>query len=186
MKRLCPLLALLLLCCSLVVPALAVGEDEGDPAPVIEVPAEPSVDPPADLPVDESVPPDEDTTVFDVLASPDTTVTIPEEITGSVFNFDLNFNGAVQPVQYTSTEIMPSSDGPDNTRPGLAGVVSSIFGDYSPLCYTVDTVIDGEIVDTDIQVVPGLAGLDWEWIGGIVLFSVMLYCFMKLIGGLLS
>lgn len=182
MKRLFPLLVLLALCVSLAVPALAVGEEEGEVVPpVIEVPSE---DVPIPDPAGDPLPVEDDPNSMSVPVTGDTSVTVPDEITGSIFNFDLNFNGAVQPVQYTSTEIV--LDGSTEARPGLAGVVFSIFGDYSPLCYTVDTVIDGVVVDTDIQVVPGLAGLDWEWIGGVILFSVMLYCFMKMIGGLLS
>lgn len=68
-------------------------------------------------------------------------------------------------------------------REGLAGVVASIFGDYTPRTYTTSTYINGEVV-TGMEVVPGLAGLDWHWIAGVALFAIMLFCFFKLLGGI--
>lgn len=70
-------------------------------------------------------------------------------------------------------------------REGLAGVVSSIFGEYTPRTYTTNTYIDGEIV-TGLEIVPGLAGLDWHWIAGVALFAIMLFCLFKLLGGIWS
>lgn len=110
-------------------------------------------------------------------------VSVPDEISGSVFNFDLNFNGASQPTIYTSSYTTVPVEGP---RDGLAGLVSSIFGVYTPRTYQTDTVVDGVVVDSVEQYVPGLAGLDYEWLAGVVLFAIMLFCFLKMVGGLLK
>lgn len=68
-------------------------------------------------------------------------------------------------------------------REGLAGVVSSIFGDYVPRTYTTTTYIDGQAV-TATEIVPGVAGLDWPWLCGAALFGIMLFCLFKLLGGI--
>lgn len=68
-------------------------------------------------------------------------------------------------------------------REGLAGVVSGIFGEYMPRTYTTSTYINGEVV-SGTEIVPGLAGLDWPWLCGAVLFVVMLFCLFKLLGGI--
>lgn len=68
-------------------------------------------------------------------------------------------------------------------REGLAGVVSGILGIYSPRTYTTTTYIDGQTV-TATEIVPGLAGLDWPWLAGAVLFAIMLFCLFKLLGGI--
>lgn len=70
-------------------------------------------------------------------------------------------------------------------REGLAGVVSSIFGEYTPRTYTTSTYIDGEVV-MGMEIVPGLAGLDWPWLVGAALFAIILFCLFKLLGGIWS
>jgi hypothetical protein len=41
------------------------------------------------------------------------------------------------------------------------------------------------VIATSTEFVPGLAGLDYAWIAGAVLFALMLAGFLRLIGGLL-
>lgn len=153
------LLALLLL---LAVPAMA---EENGTYELSDTPAISSID----VPILPGVDPD--------------VVSVPDDVTASVFNFDLNFNDASQPAIYTTSYLVVSAEEP---RDGLAGLVSSIFGSYTPRTYMTDTVVDGVIVDTVEQYVPGLAGLDYEWIAGVALFGIMLFCFMKMTGGLLK
>lgn len=74
-------------------------------------------------------------------------------------------------------------DSATDEREGLAGVVSSIFGTYTPRTYTTTTYIDGQAV-TATEIVPGVAGLDWPWLCGAVLFAIMLFCLFKLLGGI--
>lgn len=75
--------------------------------------------------------------------------------------------------------ILPS----ENDRSGLAGAMASIFGEYTPLTYQVDTYVDDVLIASGTEVVPGLAGMDWPWIFGVSLFGVMLFSFFKILGG---
>lgn len=65
----------------------------------------------------------------------------------------------------------------------MAQVVRDLFGTYTPRVQVVSTYVDGEVVSTEEQYVPGVAGMDWEWIGGFIVFLLMLYCLFRLLGG---
>ena len=68
----------------------------------------------------------------------------------------------------------------------LGSAVLGLLGSYTPETYTVTTYFpDGSAV-TSTEIVPGLAGLDYEWIAGAVLFTLALYCIFRMIGGLLK
>ena len=67
---------------------------------------------------------------------------------------------------------------------GLGSIVESLLGTYSPKTYLVTTYMpDGSYVESH-EIVPGLAGLDYEWIAGAVLFTLALYCIFRMIGGI--
>ena len=66
----------------------------------------------------------------------------------------------------------------------LGSAVLGLLGSYTPDTYTVTTYLpDGSAV-TSTEIVPGLAGLDYEWIAGAVLFTLALYCIFRMIGGI--
>lgn len=72
---------------------------------------------------------------------------------------------------------------------GLKDIITSIFGSYEPV--TQETVItesiDGNTVESTIRtVVPGLAGVDLEWVGSVLLFGVLLLCLGKMLGGIVQ
>lgn len=72
-----------------------------------------------------------------------------------------------------------------NGRSPLLDSVLTILGTYQPRTVTVSTYLDdGSIVQSE-EPVPGLAGLDWDWLAGVVLFTMALYCIFRMIGGLL-
>lgn len=50
-------------------------------------------------------------------------------------------------------------------------IIVSIFGQYTP---QVDPVSGAAVL--------GVAGCDWEWLAGVLLFAIVLFCFMKLLG----
>lgn len=76
------------------------------------------------------------------------------------------------------------SDG--ESRSAFVAALESIFGEYQPQTYTVTTYLpDGSSV-TSVEVVPGLAGLDYAWIAGVGLFALFLFCLLKLIGGVVK
>jgi len=82
-----------------------------------------------------------------------------------------------------------SADPPVEVLTGLKSLVTSIFGEYTPV--TTTSVIS-ETVGNDTHqylvetVAPGAAGVDYEWVAGVLLFAIMLYCLMKLLGGVLK
>lgn len=58
---------------------------------------------------------------------------------------------------------------------GLASSVQSIFGEYQPLMATDSA--------GNVSVVPGLAGVDFCWVGGCLAFLILFYSFFRLLGG---
>lgn len=68
----------------------------------------------------------------------------------------------------------------------LSSVITALFGEYQPRTQTVtDYLSDGSSV-TYQQYVPGLAGLDYEWLTSVSLFALALYCILRMIGGALK
>lgn len=61
-------------------------------------------------------------------------------------------------------------------------IIQSLFGVYTPITY------DSVAADGSLQTVPvlGIAGVDWEWIAGVLLFAIVLYAFFRLVGVLLK
>ena len=58
---------------------------------------------------------------------------------------------------------------------GLAASVQSIFGEYQPFMATDSA--------GNVSAVPGLAGVDFCWIGGCLAFLILFYSFFRLLGG---
>lgn len=91
------------------------------------------------------------------------------------------------PVWYVS-DLRPA-DSPVQVPDGLKALVTSIFGEYTPI--TTTTVITETVGNETRQylvetVASGSAGVDYEWIAGVVLFAILLFCFMRLLGGVLK
>ena len=75
-----------------------------------------------------------------------------------------------------------SLDTPVVDDTGLPAVVRSVFGDYHQRTQTVtETASDGTSV-TSTVFVPGLAGLDWYWLSGVFLFTIVLWSFFRFLG----
>lgn len=186
MKRVLCLLFVCALCCWGCSAALAV---EGDGAagvvdPSSAVIASPS---PASLPQPFQV----EVTLIDgnpaadVTPAPDPVTSSPEDTDGIMEVLErIDANTQTDgPGTSSSVATVSDLDPEQANRDGLAGVVSSIFGVYTPRTYTTSTYIDGEMV-TGMEIVPGLAGLDWPWLCGAALFGIMLFCLFRLLGGI--
>ena len=65
----------------------------------------------------------------------------------------------------------------------MAQVVRDLFGTYSPKVQAVTTYVDGEPIAVEEQYVPGVAGMDFEWLAGFTVFLLILYCLFRLLGG---
>lgn len=69
---------------------------------------------------------------------------------------------------------------PDSSS--LPGLVTAVLGEYTPRTQTVTTYLfDGTTLMT-VEPVPGIAGLDWYWIGGLFLFALVLWSFFRFLG----
>lgn len=73
-----------------------------------------------------------------------------------------------------------SSDADGNVQ----SVLLALFGPYTPRMQIVTTYFKSEVVSTEEQVIPGIAGLDFEWLASVGLFSLMLWCLFRFLGGL--
>ena len=78
------------------------------------------------------------------------------------------------------------SSGPGDNQ-SMKEVVVQVFGEYSPRTQTVTQYLsDGSLLGTTTEIVPGVAGMDWQWISGVALFTLVLSSFLKLVGVLLK
>lgn len=60
----------------------------------------------------------------------------------------------------------------------------SMFGSYEPVSYTVSNTMQiGEEVYTDTYdvIASGLAGVDWPWVMGALVFIICLYSFFRIL-----
>jgi len=64
-------------------------------------------------------------------------------------------------------------------------LIVSIFGAYTPVM-TTETHVVADAVQSVEVVASGLAGVDWPWLAGVLLFAVVLYSFFRLVGVLLK
>ena len=94
------------------------------------------------------------------------------------------------PMVYTLNDLRSDADtGETASADGLKGVIQSIFGVYEPVTTTAvyTETVDGETITTLVDVVAdGSAGVDYEYLAGVLLFAILLFCMMKLLGGVLS
>ncbi|MPM19000.1 hypothetical protein SDC9_65418 [bioreactor metagenome] len=68
-------------------------------------------------------------------------------------------------------------------------LITSIFGIYEPVMTTQTYVVpglEGSTLETVSVVAPGLAGVDWPYVAGVLLFAIVLYCFLRMVGGALK
>ena len=63
----------------------------------------------------------------------------------------------------------------------MKDLILSLFGDYAPVT-NVTVTADGAAIE---EVVSGMAGVDWPWLTGVLLFAIVLYSFFRLVGVIL-
>ena len=61
----------------------------------------------------------------------------------------------------------------------MRDLMQSIFGVYTPVSYGVFDA-EGNLLYT--AVADGAAGVDWPYVGGVLLFALVLYSFFRLLG----
>lgn len=73
----------------------------------------------------------------------------------------------------------------DSEERSMKDVVVMVLGEYSPRTQTVTQYLSDGSSDSYTEIVPGVAGMDWEWISGAVMFGIVLFSFFKFVGVLL-
>lgn len=73
----------------------------------------------------------------------------------------------------------------DSEERSMKDVVVMVLGEYSPKTQTVTQYLSDGTSDSYVEIVPGVAGMDWEWISGAVMFGIVLFSFFKFVGVLL-
>ena len=120
--------------------------------------------------------PEDDTLSPDVLAPEDAAETLedPGEVTYPV---------------YSINDLRSAGDSAVSPLVGLKALVVSIFGEYEPVMTTaaVTETVGEETTTTLVDTVAsGAAGVDYEWLAGVFLFGILLFCLMRLLGGILK
>lgn len=80
---------------------------------------------------------------------------------------------------YSTSGLDGATEQDDNS---MSGIISAIFGTYSPKTQTVTQTLDNGTVVTSQEIIPGVAGMDWHWIAGVLLFTVVLWSFFRFLG----
>ena len=84
------------------------------------------------------------------------------------------------------TYVTVEPDAPEGPLTALHEAFVSIFGKYTPRTQTVTRHLSDGTEVTYTEYVPGLAGLDLEWLSSVAVFALVVFCVFKLIGGLLK
>lgn len=142
--------------------------------------------PAGDNPVLDDTPPDSD---GDGPADDVTTPSGPYTVSCSGADVTVNLDGRsyasvidVGGAEVAAGEAIPGEAPADSGT--LPGFLRAMFGEYTPKTQTVTTYFDGQPLDVSTEYVPGIAGVDVEWIASVVLFGVVVYCLFRLLGGM--
>ena len=93
-------------------------------------------------------------------------------------------SGVSVAVDSSAVVVRDVADRTDMERTSLVDAIYSLFGEYTPRTYTVTTYLDDGTAIQSTEIVPGLAGLDYDWIAGVSVFVLALYCIFRMIGGM--
>jgi len=65
----------------------------------------------------------------------------------------------------------------------MKNLIIELFGAYTPVTY-MENVYDaaGEVVNMQEVVASGVAGVDWPWVMGVILFAIVLYSLFRILG----
>ena len=115
----------------------------------------------------EGVPPD--------TADPaDTSTQLPEDTSPDMLS---------EPEEYFTYELPEDTAGEGSA---FHDAIISIFGRYTPKTQTVTKHLSDGTEVTYTEYVPGAAGMDFEWLFSAAVFALVVFCVLKLIGGLLK
>lgn len=125
----------------------------------------------------------------DVSASPEIVTETVTTSSGDTVNVNVTVpvpsveTGDVPSLVYSTSQFDDAAPAGEDT---LSGLIEALFGTYTPRTQTVtEHLSDGSTV-TYTELVPGVAGMDWHWLGGVSLFAMTLWSLFCLIGGVLK
>lgn len=106
---------------------------------------------------------------------------------GADVTINMEQNAHISVAEIPPRSLLDGTDAPPDEEPStMVSALIAILGPYTPKVQTVSTYFNGQLLEVSTQYVPGLAGLDVEWLAGAVIFTVFLYCLMRLLGGILA
>ena len=172
------------------IPALAVEEEPAAPAEEPAITEEPAAEEPAaeePVTVDTITTEEEGVTVNVTIQQPETAAseeTAPEDLVEDEA-VTLEDGQSYRTFSITSPDVLETAQSGDGTSV-MADVVVQVLGEYQRKTQTVQELdSSGNVIATSTEYVPGLAGLDYHWIAGAILFTVFLSGIFKLLGGLM-
>lgn len=77
-----------------------------------------------------------------------------------------------------------SVDAGSSDRGGVVGALVDVLGEYEPCTVTTTTTAADGSVTESVTYAAGLASIDWPWLGGLLCFAILIYGFVRIIGGL--
>lgn len=87
------------------------------------------------------------------------------------------------PEEYYTYELPEAITGDGSA---LHDAIISIFGRYTPKTQTVTRHLSDGTDVTYTEYVPGVAGMNFEWLFSAAVFALVVFCVLKLFGGLLK
>lgn len=172
------------------IPALAVEEEPAAPAEepaVTEEPAAEELESSVPSVSADSTETDKEVTVNVTIQQPETAAseeTAPEDLVEDEA-VTLEDGQSYRTFSITSPDVLETAQSGDGTSV-MADVVVQVLGEYQRKTQTVQELdSSGNVIATSTEYVPGLAGLDYHWIAGAILFTVFLSGIFKLLGGLM-
>lgn len=68
----------------------------------------------------------------------------------------------------------------------MKSMLIELFGEYTPVMFEqvsyIQTTELGYVKVTNDVVASGLAGVDWPWVMGVLLFAIVLYSLFRILG----
>lgn len=134
--------------------------------------------------------------VYEMMESSDISFSVNDNAV-SDFNYD-GFGGVLFPYVedglYTFSAVLPDTAlqctfkiactpiSTASSDSALTSAVKAVLGTYQPRTQTVTYYLSDGTTTTSTEPVPGLAGLDWYWLSGVFLFSLVLWSFFRFLG----
>lgn len=151
------------------------SDTDGNDTPVDDTPSDTDGD---DVPV-EDAPSDADGDDAPAEDTPSEPVNDGSNLDGFLSNSDNRTHTTVTDIGGGKSEY-PSGD----LSGSLPEFLRAMFGEYTPKTQTVTTYLDGQVLDVSTEYVPGIAGMDMEWIASVILFGLVVFCLFRLLGGM--